>query len=240
MLFERHKRLLGLLDALGGQVGKLDFQKLLFLYCHEVEDKPSYEFVPYKYGGFSFTSYDDKRRLVNQGLIEAEDGAWKITQAGQKAATIPSSTRVAMHQFAQKYSNLRGDPLVAETYRRFPFYAIRSEIAGRVLTNDPLAVLAIEAVRPLVQKAGMLTIGYEGRSLEAYLNVLLRQGVTRLCDVRRNAFSHKYGFSKNTLRKGCEGVHIKYEHLPELGIPSEKRKTLETRSDYAKIGKTHV
>ena len=36
---------------------------------------------------------------------------------------------------------------------------------------------------------GLCTIGYEGRTLENYLNRLIRDGVTQLCDVRRNAFA---------------------------------------------------
>lgn len=47
-LLDRQKRLLGLVHALGGVVGNLDFQKLLFPYCNE-EDPPSYDFVPYKF-----------------------------------------------------------------------------------------------------------------------------------------------------------------------------------------------
>src|SRR5262249_3263992 len=42
----------------------------------------------------------------------------------------------------------------------------------------------------------------------------------------------KYGFSKNTLARGCEGVNIRYEHLPQLGIASYKRQGLETQADY--------
>jgi len=61
---------------------------------------------------------------------------------------------------------------------------------------------------------------------------LIQDGVTLLCDVRRNAFSHKYGFSKNTLGKACEGVGIRYEHLPELGIASGERRELKTQADY--------
>jgi len=64
MLFDRQKCLLALLDAHNGEVGLVDFQKLLFLYCQEVEESP-YEFVPYKYGGFSFTSYADKPYMKN-------------------------------------------------------------------------------------------------------------------------------------------------------------------------------
>jgi uncharacterized protein (DUF488 family) len=56
--------------------------------------------------------------------------------------------------------------------------------------------------------------------------------VTLLCDVRRNPISRKYGFSKSTLAKGCDGVGIRYEHLPELGIASEQRQSLGTQADY--------
>jgi uncharacterized protein (DUF488 family) len=77
-----------------------------------------------------------------------------------------------------------------------------------------------------------VTIGYEGRSLESYLNELLRAAVTVLCDVRRNPLSRKYGFSKGTLSKACEGVGIRYAHLPELGIASEQRRELHTQADY--------
>ena len=64
------------------------------------------------------------------------------------------------------------------------------------------------------------------------MNRLLHAGVTLLCDVRRNPLSRKYGFSKSTLSKGCEGVGIRYEHLPELGIASEERRELHTQADY--------
>ena len=94
MIFERQKRLLALVDALGGDVGSLDFQKLLFLYCREVEEKPAYEFVPYKFGGFSFTSYDDRRRLIEQGLLVDEERSWKLAPAGSQAATISPMVQI--------------------------------------------------------------------------------------------------------------------------------------------------
>ena len=64
MLFTRQKCLLALLDALGGTEGNRDFQKLLFLYCQETNPSAGYEFVRYRFGAFSFTSYADCRRLV--------------------------------------------------------------------------------------------------------------------------------------------------------------------------------
>jgi len=234
MLFDRQKRLLAFLDANGGEVGHLDFQKLLFLYCQEGKESP-YDFVPYKFGGFSFTSYADKRRLTEDGLLIEEDRSWKLTQAGKIAAKSCSIERVRMDAFAKRHQFLRGDALVAEAYRRYPYYAIRSEIADRVLANDSAALENIENARPKMAPVRLFTIGYEGRSLEKYLNLLLKNGVTLLCDVRRNPLSRKYGFSKGTLSNSCTGVGIRYEHLPELGIDGEKRRELNTQADYDQL-----
>lgn len=232
MLFDRQKRLLALLDSLSGEVGNLDFQKLLFLYCQEVEETPLYEFVPYKFGGFSFTSYADRRRLTEQGFLSDEERTWKLTPLGGTAAIVAPSIRMKMDQFAKRHARLRGDALVAETYRRFPYHAIHSEMAARVLMGDTAALQAIDEARPPAGSPGLCTIGYEGRSLEGYLNRLLLNSVTVLCDVRRNPLSRKYGFSKGTLSKSCESIGVRYEHLPELGIATEQRRGLDTQADY--------
>ncbi|MBS1770568.1 MAG: DUF488 domain-containing protein [Acidobacteria bacterium] len=230
MLFSRQRQLLQLLNALGGTVGKIDLQKLLFLYCQETAAEAPYHFVPYKYGAFSFTSYADRRKLVERGLLHDDDSAWRITDGGRKAAGHASDSRLA--DFARRYAHLRGDALVADTYRRFPFFATRSEIAERVLDGDDAALARIAAIRTKPIGPMLSTIGYEGHTLESYLNTLLEGGVTLLCDVRRNPISRKYGFSKSTLARGCEGVGIRYEHLPELGIASEQRRSLDTQADY--------
>ena len=137
--------------------------------------------------------------------------------------------------FVKQYGRRRGNALIAETYRRYPWYGIRSQIAGKVLRGDTDAMKMIEAARPVKGKPGIVTIGYEGLTLEAYLNLLLKDGVTLLCDVRRNALSRKYGFSKGTLAKGCEGVGIRYEHLPQLGIDSSLRKNLSDQESYDRL-----
>lgn len=230
ILFARQRQLLQLLDALGGTSGMLDFQKLLFLFCQESSTgEPPYHFVPYKFGAFSFTSYADRRKLIERGLLEDEDG-WRITDEGRKVIGHAGDLQLA--DFAKRHRGLHGDALVADTYRRFPFFATRSEIAERVLKGDETALARIEAVRSKASGPTLSTIGYEGHTLESYLTTLLKTGVTVLCDVRRNPISRKYGFSKNTLARGCEGVGIRYEHMPELGIASEKRQSLDTQADY--------
>jgi len=231
MLYERQKHLLALVNALGGEVGGLDFQKLLLLYCLEMEASPSYDFVPYKFGGFSFTSYADKRSLIGKGLLADENRIWKLTPEG-RVVPITVSILAAMSRFAKHHAGLRGDALISEVYRRHPYYAIRSEIAEQVLAGDKAALKAIATARPSKGSPGLCTIGYEGRTLEGFLNALIRDEVTVLCDVRQNPMSRKYGFSKSTLQKSCEGVGIRYEHLPKLGIASENRRELKTQKDY--------
>lgn len=231
VLFARHRCLLQLLAALGGRAHRTDFQKLLFLYCSEQPaGHAPYDFVPYRFGAFSFTSYADRRKLIERGLLAADDDEWRLTDEGRRRVGPAPAGRV--YEFAHRYRDLRGDALVADTYRRFPFFAIRSEIAERVLKGDDDALARIKAVCAKASGSALSTIGYEGHTLESYLTILLKSGVTLLCDVRRNPISRKYGFSKNTLARGCEGVGIRYEHLPELGIASEQRQSLDTQADY--------
>jgi uncharacterized protein (DUF488 family) len=234
MLFERQRLLLTMLDAIGGPVGNTDFQKLLFLYTRECEASPSYEFVPYKFGAFSFTSYADKRKLTAEGLIEEDEQNWKLTEAGRQMARKHAVTPLVASRFCRERAKLRGNALMAEQYRKHPYYATRSEIVDKLkLPAEDRQRIA--AAQPKKAGAGLATIGYEGKSLESYLNQLLQAGVTLLCDVRRNPLSRKYGFSKKTLSNACEGVGIRYEHLPELGIDSEERRELKTQADYVAL-----
>jgi hypothetical protein len=163
--FERQRQLLGLLDALGGRAGNLDFQKLLFLYCQEPAVHPGYEFVPYRYGAFSFTCYADRRKLAERGLLANDEHNWELTDQGRRA--VAGSRDRSTAAFAARHRSLRGDALVAEAYRRFPYYATRSEIAERVLRGDPAALLRIDAERSVPESVSLSTIGYEGRSLES-------------------------------------------------------------------------
>lgn len=230
-LFTRQRLLLTILDSLGGPVSNLDFQKLLFLFTKECEREPSYEFVPYKFGGFSFTSYADKRRMMEEGLLARDDQQWQLTETGRKAARTNAAQPLVVAGFCRLHHSLRGNALIAEQYRRFPYYATRSEILNSVLP-DAESRRRVADSRPPRSKPGLLTIGYEGRSLEGYLNLLIQHSATLLCDVRRNPLSRKYGFSKSTLGKACEGVGIRYEHLPQLGIDSQERRDLKTQADY--------
>lgn len=225
--------MIDLLGSLDCSIPNLQFQKLLFLYCQEPDSASLYEFVPYRFGAFSFTSYADRRKLIDRGLLVDEESRWQLTPSGRRS--VVGLHHPGMVSFLDRYRMLQGDALVAESYRRFPYYAIRSEIAEEVLYDDKKALQRIEAARPQTIPSTLLTIGYEARSLEYHLNVLLQEGVSLLCDVRRNAVSRKYGFSKSTLSNACATLGIRYEHLPELGISAERRRAVRGRADYSRL-----
>lgn len=103
---------------------------------------------------------------------------------------------------------------------------INSEIAKNILSTSKLKKITI--AKPKLSQTILFTIGYEGISLETYLNRLIENDVKLLVDVRSNPLSMKYGFSKNTLNKYCQSIGIEYEHIPEVGIQSQERKHLST------------
>ncbi len=165
------------------------------------------------------------------GLLENDENHWKLTAAGIAAVRQQPFDVQDVTKFVHNRAELHGDDLIADVYRRHPYYATRSEIVARVLPEavDRARVLS---ARPRSLGPGLVTVGYEGKSLERYLNLLLRGSVTLLCDVRRNPLSRKFGFSKGTLSKTCEGLGIRYEHLPDLGIATDKWRKFETQADY--------
>ena len=227
MLYRR-KVILGLLEILGGEISLTDFQKYLFL-LSELQAVKSFEFVPYKYGSFSFTSYVDKRAMTEVHLLANSD-SWKKLSGNTYFNSLRVDDKKAILTVKKEYGSLHGDDLLRRVYLRYPYYAIYSEIADKILSESEGK--RINLARPNLNSKALFTIGYEGRSPEGFLNELIRNGIKLLCDVRRNALSMKYGFSGRTLANLCKDVGIKYIHIPQLGIASEFRKGLETKSDY--------
>jgi uncharacterized protein (DUF488 family) len=230
LLNYRQKALVNLLVAFGGHLPGVDFQKYLFLYTQEYERTPSFEFVPYRFGCFSFQSYADKRRLIEVGMLHDTD-EWRLKETVAQSSIDLGDDHY--ERFRKKYAHMTGDRLVQEVYRRYPYYAIHSEIASRLMTAAESD--AIEAARPSASRTCLFTIGYEGSSFEGYLNRLLKHNVKTLVDVRRNPLSRKYGFSKRTLSDTAGKLGIDYIHIPELGIDSGQRQDLNTPADYARL-----
>jgi uncharacterized protein (DUF488 family) len=228
MLFKRQKILLALIEEFGGYLKSTDLQKYLFLLSCNQQEK-SYYFIPYKYGCFSFRAYHDKRTLTEKGfLVDSDD--WKLSKKGNFREMLSFEEARDIWQTKKDFAHLTGDQLVKYVYENYPYYAINSEVATRILKPEEL--LEIDKQRPCKDGLTICSIGYEGKTLEEYLNILIQEDVKILCDVRRNPISRKYGFSQKTLMNALERLGIEYNHYPELGIASDKRGALVTQADY--------
>lgn len=74
-----------------------------------------------------------------------------------------------------------------------------------------------------VVETGVVGIGYEGQTIDAFVSALARQGVRRLVDVRLTPLSRKPGFSKTALIGALAAAGIAYEHRRALGNPKHNR-----------------
>lgn len=79
---------------------------------------------------------------------------------------------------------------------------------------------------------GIVSVGYEGRSIEDFVAALVEAGVQTVADVRLNAISRKAGFSKTRLRDALAAAGIDYRHMRSLGNAKENRSPFwEGRAD---------
>ncbi|MCP4070674.1 MAG: DUF488 domain-containing protein [Hyphomicrobiales bacterium] len=236
-LYSRQKTLLALLQKFGGKLSSIDLQKYLFLFTETCQKDRSYEFVPYRFGCFSFQSYADRRKFVEFGILDEGDKWSLLSTDVDYISTLSGSDQKKLDLFHKRFRSLRGNNLVHEIYKRFPYFAIHSEIAGDLMSKKELE--EIEAKKPSQTEKAFFTIGYEGQTFENYLNRLIKNNVQVLCDVRKNPLSRKYGFSKRTLSETLEKLDIEYIHVPELGIVSDKRQQLNSQADYDRLFKEY-
>jgi hypothetical protein len=198
-----------------------------------LRNEPLYEFVPYKFGGFSFSSYADIRAMSKYGQMAEVDNQWQKTDERDYISQLTESDAALLERTFAELGHLQGAALIRYQYLKYPYYAIKSEIAGQHLNTDEQ--LRIREAIPRHEGSAFFTIGYEGRSVENYMNALIRNCVRTLVDVRRNPFSMKYGFSKKQLLEICNKLGMEYIHIPELGIESARRKNLDGDEDYSAL-----
>ncbi|MBN1340293.1 MAG: DUF488 domain-containing protein [Bacteroidales bacterium] len=203
--------------------------------------KAEYDFIPYKFGCYSYSANADMMAMVTRGFLNEDakhfylkdpDAAIGAGKTDYLKQLKPADLKLLL-EVASNYGKMSATALMKHTYINFPFYAIKSEASENILTKDELEKV-IEA-KPNGSKTVLFTIGYEGISLEEYLVRLLKNDVKVLVDVRNNPLSMKYGFSKSQLKKYCASLGIEYVHIPEVGIQSDQRQELNTQSDYDKL-----
>ncbi|MHC4542009.1 MAG: DUF488 domain-containing protein [Planctomycetota bacterium] len=79
----------------------------------------------------------------------------------------------------------------------------------------------------------LFTVGYEGVTIESFVDSLAANNISCILDVRALPLSRKPGFSKTQLAERLKTVQIHYVHLPELGTPKDIRDRLRSTRDYS-------
>jgi uncharacterized protein (DUF488 family) len=228
-MYYRRKLLLALLEVFDGSLKRTDCEKFLFHFC-QITGKNHYDFFPYQYGPFSFISYYDKRRLTELGLLKAADD-FELKTSHSYLKEITLTDKAALLKL--KASGLYGRNLVRKIYREYPQFAARSKITTTLFDNDEIK--QIQFAWNTDQKPYIFTLGYEGLTIDSFLNKLIAHNIMAVVDVRNNPQSMKYGFSKKSFSDYIEKAGMKYFHIPELGIPSAMRKGLGKSVSHEKL-----
>lgn len=238
MLLNRQKALLNYISTSGEIKSKTLLVKAFFLLCEE-ELKPRgcslYDFFPYKYGPYSFSLMKlDIQKLINEGIIS--DLPYCIIdkrRANEIIGGLDSAMSSALKKIHNKYDKMSAAKIKDYVYARYPYFAIHND-------NNPRAYAPYDPANSLLfQEARIFTIGYEGRSLDAFLNTLIANNVKALVDIRNNPVSMKYGFSGRSLKHYVEETGIKYISILELGIERRHRKNLDNQEDYINLFKMY-
>jgi len=225
--FQRQKFMLIFIKLAGDRLSKIDLQKLIFLF-QQKHRITFYDFIPYHYGCYSFQANEDMHILQKQGWISIKDKNIELINKYPKLIDCYADVK----RFLSTYTDVRGNELIKTVYTSYPHYAMNSKIAHSILTKDELKKIQNIRQTGIHKSKTLFTIGYEGITIEAYINKLIQNDIRLICDIRNNPISRKFGFSKTMLSSILQEINIAYVHMPELGIVSEKRKDLKGPADY--------
>ncbi len=225
-MLNRQRVLVNLLQQAGRPVSKIDLMKWCFLLRSEMPSQGGaafYHFLPYHYGPFSFCLYREINQLVYDGVVEAPDArSWQVCGKPCNAVgSVPNAVKQDIAHILRRFVAKPTSHLVDYVYEQYPWFTVNSR--RKQNAARPVAALAV------------YTAGYEGQQVDAFLNMLMRNGIQQLLDVRNNPVSRRYGFHKTTLRRLCKSLRIEYVHRPDLGILSALRQGLKTPADYESL-----
>jgi uncharacterized protein (DUF488 family) len=195
--------------------------KIFFLFKKDYSMKNQgkfYNFIPYKYGPYSFELFHDVDTMEQEKILTTDTNQIHfIHDNALSNIDIPDDLNHYLHRLFR----LSEKELINYVYDHYPEYTIFSEI---------------EKKKPYVRdQTGITTIGYEGLSIDEFLMQLIQDKINTLVDIRNNPWSMKYGYTKQTLATLCEKLGIQYLGIPTLGIPSHLRKNLQTEEDYKNL-----
>ncbi len=233
-MLRRQKTILAILADLEAPTTPTVLVKLAFLLRHETDlstDPAFYDFVPYKFGPFSFALYRELEALRRDGYVSG-DGDRLVLAPGMRRESrlmireLTTATQSAVRQITTQYGRTRANALLKDVYARYSWFASRTE------RTDLLGQSAISLPEG---PTAVYTMGYQSCSVDGFFARLLRSGIRVIADVRANPISRKYGFARSSLNSIALKLGLEYRHFPGLGIPGAMRSGLKGLPSYQRL-----
>ncbi|MFW0860445.1 MAG: DUF488 family protein [Dehalococcoidia bacterium] len=177
-------------------------------------------------------AYQDRSRLTELGFLN-DTADFQVGSRRSFLEELNPKDRALLKTMTPEFMDLRGKALLRQAYLNYPAFTCRSEILSETLS--PVEIAYVRRSWNTDHSPCLFTIGYEGLTIDAYLNRLICSNIKAMVDVRSNPHSMKHDFRKNKLRQHLETVGIKYYHIPELGIPSDRRQSLDSPRAYQRL-----
>ena len=231
-MYYRRKIVFALLENFEEGLESTRLQKLVFLLT-QMQEESNYDFVPYRYGCYSYSLKADLQAMVKREWLSENEKTYRKLTKKKYFKELTAKDQKLVQKTIASYGYMKTDVITKHTYLNFPYYATNSIVAEKLLPEQYFK--KIITARSSADSIALFTIGYEGISLEEYLNRLIKNNVKLLVDVRKNPLSQKYGFSKSLLSNFCGRLGIDYIHIPEVGIDSSMRRELNTQADYDEL-----
>lgn len=233
-MLTRQKIILAALELAGRPVSSIELVKWMFLLRQETsigKESAFYDFVPYRFGPFSFALYRELSTLRRDGYVTDEHPQVSLAnatreEAREKSSELPGDWIRTIREVVVRRGSLSQDELLRDIYTRYPWFATKSEL---------LHLKPRESGPSLKPTIAVYTVGYEGKSVDEFFNGLLESQIAAIVDVRANPVSRKYGFAKGSMSEIARKLGIGYEHIPELGIASSDRADLSDYSSYQRL-----
>ena len=130
------------MEIFGGAVNPISLQKLLFLFTRQQpQAERAYDFVPYKYGCFSFQANQDIATLCKYGYIDKDEHSiWLQPSERHFSVDLNMFDSQIVFSLHDKFKDFSADDLIRYTYK---------DVSVRVGHFNCLPVIYLYIVKPI-------------------------------------------------------------------------------------------
>ena len=146
---------------------KIELMKWAFLLKSSMPTRGGpafYDFVPYHYGPFSFCLSREIGELVRQGVLIETETSWTLGHDEfERQVNIPEKVTVDLQKIIDRFSSQPLRNLIDHVYLSYPLFTVNSKLRRRT--------------SKLTARCAIYTAGYEGMSVDRFLELLIRSGI---------------------------------------------------------------